>query len=237
MSDNVPILTCQFCGNKTPMKILNEYYRETIAPLKYNEKARLYDSFVILECPVCIGFQMVHVHWNSEEYIDISEDKNIYDDATVLFPQNEKLELYYLPSGVKSAYESAFRVKNIDNTTCVMALRRTLEMLCKDKGAVNGQLHQKLNQLKQKGILPPLMGDISKVIKDFGNMAAHGDQITFDRNMVNSMFRFTNKLLEYVYILPNEIQRAKYDLDNFTDTEDSHNIALSDREEHDYNSV
>ncbi|MCY8489348.1 tyrosine-type recombinase/integrase [Bacillus atrophaeus] len=81
------------------------------------------------------------------------------------------------------------------------------------KGAVKGQLHQKLNQLQQQGILPPLMGDISKVIKDFGNMAAHGDQVDFNSHMVDGMFRFTNKILEYVYVLPREMKRARQEIE------------------------
>ncbi|MFP3748120.1 DUF4145 domain-containing protein, partial [Achromobacter sp. SIMBA_011] len=78
------------------------------------------------------------------------------------------------------------------------------------KGAVKGQLHQKLNQLQQQKILPPLMGDISKVIKDFGNMAAHGDQVDIDSYIVDAMFRLTNKILEYVYILPGEMNEARF---------------------------
>ncbi|MFB4326380.1 DUF4145 domain-containing protein [Priestia sp. BR_2] len=215
---NNEILTCPSCGNKAPMKLLNEYTHVTRVPLVINEEALFNDIFELFECPVCKDIQMVHTHWNTEEAYGSGYD--IYEDASVLYPHYEKLNLHSLPSNVRSAYESAVKVKNIDNTTCIMALRRTLEMLCKDKGAVKGQLHQKLNQLKQGGILPPLMGDISKVIKDFGNMAAHGDQITFDTYMVESMFRFTNKLLEYVYILPREIKRAKFDLEDFTMTDD-----------------
>ncbi|WP_374701277.1 DUF4145 domain-containing protein [Thalassobacillus sp. C254] len=34
--------------------------------------------------------------------------------------------------------------------SCVITLRRTLEMVCKDKGATTGQLHQKLLLYKYK---------------------------------------------------------------------------------------
>jgi hypothetical protein len=210
MTDKV-ILTCPHCGNKTLMELLNRYEKVTTLSLHYSEEAQFHDIFEVFECPVCEGFHLFHTHWNTEEAYH--EDYDIYEDGTVLFPKTEKVNLYSLPANVKSAYESAIKVKNIDNTICVMALRRTLEMVCKDKGAVSGQLHHKLNQLQQKGILPPLMGDISKIIKDFGNMAAHGDQVKFDKRIVESMFNFTNKILEYVYILPREMKRAKNELE------------------------
>jgi Domain of unknown function (DUF4145) len=205
------ILTCPHCGNKTPMELLNRYEKVTTVPLQYSDEAQFHDIFEVFECPVCKDFHLFHIHWNTEEVYNDGYD--IYEDGTVLFPTSEKVNLYSLPRNIKSAYESALKVKNIDNTVCVIALRRTLEMVCKDKGAVKGQLHQKLNQLQQQGILPPLMGDISKVLKDFGNMAAHGDQVTFDKYMVERMFRFTNKILEYVYILPREMKRAKQELE------------------------
>lgn len=53
---------------------------------------------------------------------------------------------------------------------------------------------------KEAGILTPLMGNISKVIKDIGNsgnMAAHGNQVDFNYHMVEGMFRPTNKIIEY----------------------------------------
>jgi hypothetical protein len=157
----------------------------------------------------------VHTHWNTEEsYFD---DFDIYEEATILYPHSERLNLHALPKSIRGAYESALRVKNIDEASCVITLRRTLEMVCKDKGATTGQLHQKLNHLKQTGVLPPLMGDISKVIKDIGNMAAHGDQVALDRYLVENLFRFTNKILEYVYILPKEMRRAKQQIEMMTE--------------------
>ncbi|MGG6361236.1 DUF4145 domain-containing protein [Peribacillus frigoritolerans] len=210
MSEKV-ILTCPHCGNKAPMNLLNRFQKTTDVPLDYSEDAQFHDIFEVFECPVCDGYQLVLTHWNTEEAY--YEDTNLYEVGEVLFPSFEMVNLYRLPKIIKEAYESAIKVKNIDSTICVIALRRTLEMVCKDNGAVKGELHQKLNQLQQKGILPPLMGDLFKVIKDFGNMAAHGDQVIFEKPLVESMFRFTNKILEYVYILPREMKRAKRELE------------------------
>lgn len=213
MSEKV-VLTCPHCGNKTLMNLLNKFEKDTRIPYG-NEEAQFVDIFEVFECPVCQGFHLYYTNWSSEE--SYPENYDIYEDGEVLFPASERVSLYRLPKNIKNAYESALKVKNIDDTVCLLALRRTLEMVCKDKGAVKGQLHQKLNQLQQQGILPPLMGDISKVIKDFGNMAAHGDQVDFNSHMVDGMFRFTNKILEYVYILPREMKRARREIEMLTE--------------------
>ncbi|MGG3573251.1 DUF4145 domain-containing protein [Bacillus gobiensis] len=218
MAENI-ILTCPHCGNKTPMKLLNKFEKVTKYPLKYGEGAHFKDIFEVFECPVCKGFQLYYTHWDTTFYVNNDDIYKHY--GRVLFPITEKVFVFRLPSNVRSAYESALKVKNIDDTVCVIALRRTLEMVCKDKGAVKGQLHQKLNQLQQQGILPPLMGDISRVIKDFGNMAAHGDQVNFNKTMLDSMFRFTNKILEYVYILPKQMEDVRQELESLSEETDS----------------
>lgn len=208
------ILTCPHCGNKTPMNLLNKFEKLTTDEV-YDERSN--DIFELFECPVCKDFHLFHTHWNTVE--SYNEDFNIYEEGSLLYPYTERLNLFALPKTVRGAYESALKVQNIDEASCVITLRRTLEMVCKDKGATKGPLHQKLNYLQENGVLSPLMGDISKVIKDIGNMGAHGDEVNFDKYMVKSLFSFTNKILEYVYILPKEIKRIKFELDPKTTKE------------------
>ncbi|MEC2331170.1 DUF4145 domain-containing protein [Bacillus subtilis] len=133
-----------------------------------------------------------------------------------MFPYSEQVNLNLLPKNIKSAYESALKVRKIDAMVCLMALRRTLEMVCKNKGAIGRTLHAKLNDLEERNILPTLMGGLSKMIKEAGNAAAHGDDIEFNSTMVEPLFKFTNKILEYVYILPTEMARARRQMEMLT---------------------
>ncbi|MGJ3547143.1 hypothetical protein ACR6EC_14455 [Bacillus subtilis] len=54
------------------------------------------------------------------------------------------------------------------------------------------------------------------MIKEAGNAAAHGDDIEFNSTMVEPLFKFTNKILEYVYILPTEMARARRQMEILT---------------------
>ncbi len=47
-------------------------------------------------------------------------------------------------------------------------------------------------------------------------MAAHGDPVIFDRYLVEGVFRFTNKILEYIYILPREMNRTRHEIELLT---------------------
>lgn len=213
---NQVLLRCPHCSNKTTMRVLNNYKKPTLLSQEGDKKVEEYDIFRLFECNTCKGIQLYHIYWHSQYKRD---EYDIYEDlGKLLFPKNESIELNKLPANIKGAYESANLVRNVDDIMCVMGLRRALEMLCKDKGAVNGQLHQKLNTLQQKGILPPLMGDIAKVIKDTGNMSAHGDNVEFDKKLVENMFKFTNKILEYVYILPFEMEQSRKEIETLAET-------------------
>ncbi|MGP4069745.1 DUF4145 domain-containing protein [Halobacillus sp. B29] len=212
MSDREKVLlTCPHCGNKTPMRLLNQYRHHTCDSFEGHYEIDFEDIFEVFECPTCSNINLFYTTWNSEDAFYLG-DYN-YEGGEFLFPVEDRLNTSRLPTTVKNAYDSALRVRNIDNTMCMVGLRRALEKMCKDKGATKGQLHQKINELQQKNILPPLMGDISSVLKDIGNMAAHADEVEFEKRMVNSMFRFTNKILEYVYLLPNELKRARQEIE------------------------
>ncbi len=50
------ILTCPHCGNKTLMKLLHKYEKETSIPIKHDELFQASDTFEVFECPVCGGF-------------------------------------------------------------------------------------------------------------------------------------------------------------------------------------
>ncbi|MCY7895638.1 DUF4145 domain-containing protein [Bacillus spizizenii] len=211
MTENI-ILVCPHCGNKTPMKLLNKFEKKTEYP--ETDYVEIIDIFEIFECPVCKEFHLYYTYWSSEDSYFIDHD--IYEDGQVLYPYREQLNLHILPKNIKAAYESALKVRKIDPVVCLMALRRTLEMVCKDKGANGRTLHAKLDELEEKNVLPPLMGDISQVIKEAGNVAAHGDDIEFNSHMVEPLFKFTNKILEYIYILPSEMKSAKRQMELLT---------------------
>ncbi len=220
MTDKL-IVRCVHCGNKTPMELLNKYeYVKTLTRPKLSDKIKaeemqIHNLFSLFECPVCNLIQMINTSWERGE--EAREGFNRYEvNSKVLYPFTERVFDLMLPENISKAYASARKVKDSDNIICLMALRRTLEMVCKDNGATKGQLHHKLNELKQREVLPPLIGDISTLIKDVGNMAAHGDDVEFDNLLASNMFSLTNRILEYVYILPHDIERTRSEMEKIT---------------------
>jgi hypothetical protein len=71
-----------------------------------------------------------------------------------------------IPPKVKEAFEAALKTKRIDPNVGLMALRRTLELILKDKGATKWGLRDKIEELAQKGILPDTLREASSLNKD-----------------------------------------------------------------------
>lgn len=85
-------------------------------------------------------------------------------------------------------------------------------MMCKDKGASGKTLYLKLKDLSDKGVLPPILTEMTSVLRDLGNAAAHGDEREFSEELIESMIKFTNVILDYVYNLPDKLSEIQKQL-------------------------
>jgi hypothetical protein len=207
------VLTCYHCGNKTSMKQVaahdlteNEemwdYGYDPYKPAYVISYGRTWNLFL---CPVCKEITLEKQSWFSEEK-EVNGQPILNEE--ILYPTIATNE-HFIPQGVKSAFDAALKVRNLDGAICVLALRRSLEKMCKHKGAKGKELFLKLKDLQEKKILPPIMNDISYILRKEGNSAAHADDVEFDQETVNLMIEFTQIILDYVYTLPEKIKKAQ----------------------------
>lgn len=151
-----------------------------------------------------------------------SDERNLQDytlDATekILYPQNVSLDDSGIPNVVKKSFEAALRIKNIEGTLCAIGIRRTLEMMCKDKGATGRDLYSKIKNLSEKSILPPIIEEMATILRELGNEAAHGDEREFSEKLLESMIKFTHVILDYVYNLPEKLAEIQQQLSKAMD--------------------
>ena len=76
-------------------------------------------------CPVCGKVTFLETYWDNAQR---DYAGNEYSDDEILYPVNS-LKTKLLPNEIKNAFESALKVKNIDNDLCFIALRKTLELV------------------------------------------------------------------------------------------------------------
>jgi len=166
-------------------------------------------TYKLYACPICNNVTLLHIY-TDESMINWSYngEREQYNEEKILFPITS-LESNAMPKEVKEAFEAALKIRNIDNNLCLMALRRTLELILLNKGATKWGLKEKIEEIAAKGILPDALKEASKFTKFLGDSAAHGNGSETSLNDVNTMIEFVEYIIEYLYILPHKIERYK----------------------------
>ena len=198
------VLLCYHCGNKTFMIKATDYKWEWECQ---EENTWGSYSWALYFCPVCHKVTLEETEIFSE-YED--PEMGLLPVEKILFPPVNTNS--HMPHEVSRAFEAALKVRNIDGAVCLIALRRTLEMMCKDKGANQKNLFEKLKYLSSTGVLPPIIDKMASILKNLGNMAAHADGREFAPDLVTSMVDFTETILEYVYVLPSKLDEIQTEI-------------------------
>ena len=113
------------------------------------------------------------------------------------------------------------KTKSIDKYVCLMALRRTLELLLKDKGATQWGLKDKIEEIAAKGLLPDTLKEASSLAKVLGDTAAHDKELEIDQYDVEAMAEFIGFIIEYLYVVPDKISAYKVRFDAKTTSENN----------------
>lgn len=197
MADNQKVLQCYFCGNSTLMNMVGEHRHY------WDEGGGYYGHFNyrMYSCPVCGKVTLFQQYWDVAQRGYCNGEEEDYTQDEILYPTNT-FQGEYLPEAVQAAYEAALKTKNIDFAVCLIALRRTLEIICKEKGAEGRDLWKKIEDLSKKGVLPPELKHASTITKAYGNMGAHDTDISIRKYELEQIIDFVRYILDYLYILP-----------------------------------
>ena len=211
------IIKCFHCGNETPMQKVGEYTWGS-RDMEFSEIDFLYE-YELFACPVCHKVTLRETY-SDETMIDCCDydQFSCFNEQNILFPQNN-IESKSVPQKIKEAYSAALKTKGIDKSICLIALRRTLELLLKDKGATKWGLKDKIEEIAAKGLLPDTLKEASSLTKLLGDTAAHDKELEIDENDVEAMAEFIGFIIEYLYIVPDKINTYKKRLDAKSSTQ------------------
>jgi len=209
------IIKCFHCGNETLMRQTGEY-QWGLHNVKYEDFNFNY-IYEMFACPVCHKVTLRETY-GDETMMEPNHRNEMewYNKKTILFPINN-IESSSIPSKVKEAFEAALKTKEIDKNICLLALRRTLELILNDKGATKWGLKDKIEEIAEKGLLPDTLKEASSLAKVLGDSAAHDKNLEIDQHDVESMSEFVEFIIEYLYIVPDKINTYKERLSSKTD--------------------
>ena len=212
------IIKCFHCGNETPMTQKGEYSWGS-RDIEYEDFGFSY-KYELFACPVCHKVILLETYSDETMIYGYDLDQMRCDEEKrVLYPINS-FESDSVPLKGKAPYEAALKIKSIDKNVCLMALRRTLELILKDKGASKWGLKDKIEEIAAKGLLPDTLKEASSLTKILGDSAAHDKELDIDQNDVESMAEFIGFIIEYLYIIPDKINTYKEQFASKTTTDD-----------------
>lgn len=154
-------------------------------------------NWVLYKCPVCNRPILVG-DYTCQSY---SESQIVYPSMNVNYEG--------VPKKIETALESAIKTKQIDKAICLLALRRTLEMICVDKQAVGHTLEDKIQYLIEEKVLPEMLIDACWIIRQNGNSAAHGDNVNFFDYEVDECIEYMITIVNYLYSMPIRLKSLK----------------------------
>ena len=199
------IIECAKCGNKGKNKVIashpHKYYEYINGRKESYENSHIY----LLECPVCSQITLISYEWNTEIF---DKDGEIYVEKDILYPKSFP-PFPNTPEHIVEAYESARKTMYIDNSISLIAARKVLELICKDKGSKKKNLESMLNEMVSKNVLPATMDKCGLLIRKLGNAGAHDDIDDFyvSTSDLEELMDFIETIIYYIYELPVKISK------------------------------
>ena len=84
-----------------------------------------------------------------------------------------------------------------------------MEALCEDRAAKGRSLAEKLKDLSAKAEIPPVLAEMTDVLRLIGNVGAHGIGESVHPLQASAIDEFFKAVIEYVYVAPAKLRAFK----------------------------
>ena len=146
----------------------------------------------------------------SQDHYPNADFSRLYPTGSNLLPELHKLSAGDpIPNRVSRIYSEVYPLRKRSPNAFVVQIRRALEFICQDKGAVGRDLFTKLQDLVSQGVFPGYLEEMTDLLRKIGNIGAHADQgdaDIWDAELIDDFFR---AIVDYVYVSPSKIERLK----------------------------
>lgn len=202
---NTRWIACSVCDCETSHQVL---VSANIRDKDKYEGTQYWEEYEIVQCQGCrtISFRK---NWRSTEdftYDEVTHEMELEDHPQIFPPRvagrhrlrdSSKLKL-----SIRQIYaETHSALCNHLPTLASVGMRVLIETICRDKGANDGTLQNKIDNLVGMGVLTKDGADILHSLRIMGNEAAHEVAPQSEDNL-SVAFDVVEHLLEGVYLLP-----------------------------------
>lgn len=192
-------ISCPFCSEAGNFSV--EHHAEK---RRANTTKKL--NFETLRCENCYGYVMCL--WSASE----RSWGGLYDYKVLPWLLRPERHPEEWPEAVGRYWVQARRSIADENwdAAAVMA-RSALQTAARDSGAVGRNLREEIDNLAERGLLPPLMRDWAHELRELGNEAAHPGPSSAGTDPADArdIVTYLDYFLEYSYSLPAKIEEYR----------------------------
>jgi hypothetical protein len=201
------VLFCPHCGNKAPQRLIHRqrYFERAWYSETGEESPDPWSTFVVV-CETC-GHILLY-----ENMGDMLNDDQ-FEKAELQYPMEGHLGIG-VPQTIREVYAEAVRIKEIAPNAFAVQIRRALEALCEDRVAKGRSLAEKLKDLSVKVEIPPVLAEMTDVLRLIGNIGAHGIGESVHPLQASAIDEFFKAVIEYVYVAPAKLRTFKKEMES-----------------------
>lgn len=206
---------CPHCGNRAPQRhILTQNYLGEGYSMDGDLAGTNFPcACYVAVCETCNQVLLYHA------IIDVVEDKDFHL-ADLIWPDPGVLHRA-VPKAVVDCYSEAARIKNLAPNAFAVQIRRALEAICDDRGIKKGALQRRLGELASRGEIPPVLAEMTDVLRLLGNIGAHAADQSVKPGHVWAIDGFFRAVVEYVYVAPSKLKEFRDGLKGFKTKQES----------------
>ena len=194
------ILFCPHCSNRAPQRLIHtQEYLEHGYPR--DDSVDIQCAYYVVVCETCNEILLYRTFSYVEEDKDFHRANLIWPDPGVLHQS--------VPKAIGECYVEAARIKNLAPNAFAVQIRRALEALCDDRSAKKGALQLRLQDLVSRGEIPPVLAEMTDVLRLLGNIGAHAVDQSVKPIHVIAIDDFFHVIVEYVYVAPSKLKEFR----------------------------
>jgi hypothetical protein len=212
-AEKVLEVACSECRRSTDHKVIASADLHGDDDMGHGASFQWSTHYQIVQCLGCRTFSFRSASSNSEEFVQVAEDKWEHTEYVELYPARNAgrsvlKDVLLLPNDVQRIYEETVKAMNNDQSVLAgIGIRALIESVCRDRGAVGNNLLAKIDALVGMGVLAPPGAEILHKIRTLGNAAAHEVKPHTSEQLALAMDVVENTL-QAVYILPHHAKNT-----------------------------
>lgn len=207
---------CPHCGNRAPQRLIHTHdYLGKGYSRDGGVDNNIPCTYHVAVCETCNEILVYHV------FMTIVEDKDFHR-ADLVWPDPGVLH-QSVPKAIAECYVEAARIKNLAPNAFAVQIRRALEALCDDRSAKKGALQLRLQDLVSRGEIPPVLAEMTDVLRLLGNIGAHAADQSIKPGHVLAIDDFFRVIIEYVYVAPSKLKEFRDGHKGFVTKKDTSN--------------